>query len=136
MTLAIRDEIVGRLEAELSRLCPGVPIRFANLPFDNVNPPDRFLEVDYELSGGDSVFLGYSSPTRVYGYIYVRVHTVGGGGTRWGAGVCESVFNYLKSEVFDNFRTRPPEYSRPGVEMRHYVQAVKCSLWADIPHPT
>lgn len=132
MTLAIRDELVGRLDQELSLAYPDTPLMVANQPFDQVDLPDQFIEVDYELVGGDAVFLGLGSPTRVAGYIYVRAHTRRGAGTRWGAEVCETVFRFLRGATFKSFNTQHPEYSRPGETAHHHIQTVKCRLWADL----
>jgi hypothetical protein len=132
MSIEIRDEIVGTLEQILSLHFQGVPARFPNQPFNLENPPDKYIEVEYDLIGGDQVYLGTNTPTRVSGYIYVRAYTRKMTGSRWGADVCGGLFTILRTTVFNSFNTRHPEYGMSGEAGDYYVQTVKCRLWADL----
>lgn len=82
MQAAIREALVGAVNADYVLAFPGVPIVYDNAAFDRNSPPPLWVEYEIMFAGGDQVGMSFVPRTRVHGFVYVTVWSRAGAGSK------------------------------------------------------
>lgn len=89
MQAAIREALIGLVNAAYVAAYPTVPIVYDNTTFDRNSPPQTWVEFEIKFMGGDQVGMSWSPKTRVHGFVYVTVWSREGAGTKSSLLMCD-----------------------------------------------
>jgi hypothetical protein len=82
MQVAIRDLLIGTVDAPFKAAFPTIPLVTDNAPFDWDNPPPDFVRYEVSFLAGRQLGMAAEPKTRMAGFVYVTAYARAGTGSK------------------------------------------------------
>jgi hypothetical protein len=128
----IRDTLVALVYPSFSTAFPGVTLLFDNAPFDDDNPPERYVEFEVVFYDGHQANISVNPVTRYQGCVYVTAWTKRGIGSREGQGYLDWMASNLKYRTSNGVLLQEPKPTHGPSTNAWFQQGLKVPFHVDV----
>lgn len=125
MQVAIREALIGAVNADYLLAFPGVPIVYDNMAFDRNTPPPMWVEYEVKFAGADQIGMSFVPKTRTHGFVYVTVWAREGAGSKANLTMLDWFTGKLAYKTFSGVNLQASEPVGGGQPQGWFMEQIK-----------